>query len=381
MYRNASRFVNEPSTDRWVRRVLWIVIGLILAAGLSRANRIKDVSHVEGVRENQLVGYGLVVGLDGTGDGSSSRFTVQSLAAFLRRNGVTLDISTVKMDYVSAVIVTASLPPFARPGSRLDVTVSSIGDTESLQGGTLIMTPLKGPDGQVYAVAQGSISVGGFEAGSSGTSVATNFVTAGKIPGGALIETAPPTPLENQGELTLVLENPDFTTAHRVAQVINANFSEGTAKASDNTGIIVRVPAEYASRVPDFMAAIERLPVHPDQRARIVIDERTGTVVMGEDVRISTLAIAHGNLSIAITTQNDVSQPGDFAEVGETKRVKNSDVKATEEADRLTVVPEGVSLGEVVQSLNAIGVTPRDLISILQSIKAAGALQAELVIQ
>ena len=380
MYRTVNRSSTDTSLERWLRRGLWTLLGLLLAIGLAHANRIKDVSHIEGVRDNQLVGYGLVVGLDGTGDGNSSKFTIQSLAAFLRRNGVTLDVGSIKMDNVSAVIVTATLPPFARPGSHIDVNVASIGDTESLQGGTLIMTPLKGPDGQVYAVAQGSISVGGFEAGASGTSVTKNFVTAGKIPGGALIEVSPPTPLEGGGELTLVLENPDFTTAHRVAQVINANFSEGTAKASDNTGVVVRIPADYTTRVPDFMAAIERLPVHPDQRARIVIDERTGTVVMGEDVRISTLAIAHGNLSIAITTQNDVSQPGEFA-LGETSRVKNSDVKLEEETDKLTIVPEGVSLGEVVQSLNAIGVTPRDLISILQAIKSAGALQAELVIQ
>ncbi len=359
-----------------------IVLGLVLAALPSPAIRIKDVTHVEGIRPNQLIGFGLVVGLNGTGDGTSTKFTVQSLAAFLKRNGVTIDPTTIRVDNVAAVIVTADLPPFARPGSRLDVTVSTVGDADSLQGGTLLMTPLKGPDGQVYAVAQGAVSTGGYSAGSGGTSTSKNHPTAGKVPGGGLVEVAPPTVLAGREALNLLLNNPDFTTAQRIATAINTNFNTSLAKPADSGAVRISVPAGFRADLASFMAEVERLPVHPDQPARIIIDERTGTVVMGEDVRISTLAITHGNLMIKIDQTNDVSQPGPYARAGTTMAVSNVSVKAGEESDRqLAIVPEGVSLGEVVNSLNAIGVTPRDLISILQAIKSAGALQAELEIK
>ncbi|MCE5231077.1 flagellar basal body P-ring protein FlgI [bacterium] len=358
-----------------------VMLGVIMAAP-TLAIRIKDVTRVEGIRANQLIGYGLVVGLNGTGDGTSTKFTVQSLAAFLKRNGVTIDPDTIRVDNCAAVIVTADLQPFARPGSRLDVAVSTVGDADSLLGGTLLMTPLKGPDGQVYAVAQGAVSTGGYSAQGGGTSTSKNHPTAGKVPGGALVEVAPPTVLAGRKSVNLVLNNPDFTTAQRIATAINTNFNTNIASPADSGAVSVTVPANFSTNLASFMAEVERLPVHPDQPARIIIDERTGTVVMGEDVRISTLALTHGNLMIRIEQTNDVSQPMPYSRRGETVAVSNVTVKAGEDSDReLAIVPEGVSLGEVVNSLNAIGVTPRDLISILQAIKSSGALQAELEIK
>lgn len=357
-----------------------IAVMLIAWAGLSSAVRIKDVTHVEGIRDNQLIGYGIVVGLNGTGDGSQTEFTVRSLVAYLRRSGITIDPGMVKVKNTAAVVVTANLPPFARNGQRLDVIVNSIGDSSSLQGGTLLMTPLKAADGQVYAVGQGPVSIGGFSAGAGGSSVSKNHTTAGTVPDGALVERVPPTRLEGRTKVNLILDNPDFTTARRVEEVINKHLNDTFAHAADSSGITINVPEAYRHNLSGFLAEIERLPIHPDQRARVIIDERTGTVVMGEDVRISTLAIAHGNLSLQITQNNSVSQPGALSS-GQTTPVQNTSVKAQEERGELEVMSEGVSLGEVVQSLNAIGVTPRDLIAILQSIKAAGALQAELVIR
>ncbi|MEN6626586.1 MAG: flagellar basal body P-ring protein FlgI [Candidatus Sumerlaeia bacterium] len=363
-----------------IRKMMALAIAVVIATP-TIAIRVKDVTHVEGIRDNQLIGYGLVVGLNGTGDGTSTKFTVQSLAAFLRRSGVTIDPDSIRTDNTAAVIVTADLPPFTRPGTRIDVAVSTVGDAESLQGGTLLMTPLKGPDGQVYAVAQGAISTGGYSAGGGGTSATKNHPTAGKVPGGALVEVAPPTVLAGRQNLNLLLNNPDFTTAQRIATVINTNFNTAIASPADSAAVKVEVPANYRANLAGFMAEIERLPVHPDQVARIIIDERTGTVVMGEDVRISTLALTHGNLMIKIDQFNDVSQPMPYSRKGETVQVQNTQVSAGEDGRELAIVPEGVSLGEVVNSLNAIGVTPRDLISILQAIKASGALQAELEIK
>ena len=374
------RAVKSGGAMRLIMRGVVAFSLAVFLAGTAGAVRIKDVTRVQGLRENQLIGYGLVVGLDGTGDGTSTEFTVRSLVAYLRRNGVTIDPEMVRVDNTAAVIVTAQLPAFARPGTPIDVTVGSIGDAESLAGGMLLMTPLKGADGQVYAVAQGSIATGGFDAGSGGTSVSKNHPTAGSIPGGATVELAPPTVLDGRSELMLVLNNPDFTTAQRIAAVINQNFGSTIARPADSAAVQVAVPETAKTELAAFMAELERLPVHPDQPARIIIDERTGTVVMGEDVRISTLAIAHGNLSIQISQSNAVSQPEGFSR-GMTVPFSQTDVSVQEEAGHLIVVPEGVSLGEVVGALNAIGVTPRDLIAILQSIKAAGSLQAELEIR
>ena len=361
-------------------RVAALAVLMAMAAGPAFAVRIKDITRIEGMRDNMLIGYGLVVGLDGTGDSQQTEFTQQSLAAFLSRSGLSISPDDMRVDNVAAVIVTATLPPFAAPGTRIDVNVNSIGDAENLQGGTLLMTPLNGPDGQTYAVAQGPVATGGFSAGVAGTSVSKNHPTAGKVPGGALVERRPPTQLDGREALTLTLNNPDFTTAQRVAQTINNEFRSEIARPLSSAAVLVEVPILSRNSLAGFIADIERLPVHPDHPARIVIDERTGTVVMGEDVRISTLAIAHGSLSIQVAATNQVSQPGPWSD-GQTVGVTNVDIAVMEENRSLAVVPEGISLGEVVQSLNAIGVTPRDLISILQAIKASGALQAELVIQ
>ena len=372
----------NKKSKRYLSKAI-MAVGLIAMLGTSSAwaVRVKDVTHIEGIRDNQLQGLGLVVGLNGTGDGSSTEFTIRMLVSYLRRNGVTIDPDLVKVDNVAAVIVVAELPAFARPGSRIDVQVNSIGDADNLQGGTLLMTPLSGADQMVYAVAQGAIAVGGFSAGGGGASASKNHTTAGKIPGGALVEQAPPTQLEGRSTLNLILSNPDFTTAQRIAEAINKSFDRPCAQAVDAAGVRVAVPAVHRLRLADFIAEMERLPVHPDQRARVVIDERNGTVVMGEDVRISTLAIAHGNLTIQLAENKQVSQPEPYSFNGETVPFSNTDVAVQEEDDELIIIQEGVSLGELVHSLNAIGVTPRDLISILQSIKTAGYLQCELVLK
>ena len=374
----------KPMDRRKSLRLAATALAAVLAtliAGQAHAVRIKDVTHILGVRENQLMGYGLVVGLSGTGDGTSATFTTQSLANYLRRNNISVDPGSLRIENVAAVIITANMAPFARKGTRMDVLVNSIGDAESLQGGTLLMTPLySGQPGVAYAVAQGPISIGGFGAASAGAGVTKNHLTAGKIPGGAIVEIDSPVSFENREEFHLILSAPDFTTAQRIVEVIDFNIGPGTAKALNAAEVRVSVPLEYRTRLTEFLARIERLPVHPDQRARIVIVERTGTIVMGENVRISTLALAHGNLTIQITKDRQVSQPGPFS-LGVTTEFTDTGVSVQEEFDDLKIVEEGVSLGEVVRSLNAIGVTPRDLIAILQSIKSLGALQAELVIQ
>lgn len=372
------------SSSRWYGRKLFRFVlapTILFLVSPAHATRIKDVTKISGLRSNQLIGYGLVVGLGGTGDGSSTEFTVQSLANFLQRNNITVDPDQIKLKNVAAVVVTAELPAFARKGDRIDVTVSSVGDATSLQGGTLLMTPLYSaiPD-RPYAVAQGAVSVGGFSAGAGGTSISKNHVTAGKVPNGALVENESPVQFGDARELRFVLNAPDFTTAHRIAEVINFNHDIAIAQPVSAAEVAVSVPLDFTARLPEFIASIERLPVHPDQPARIVIDERTGTVVMGEDVRISTLALTHGALTIQITSVTDISQPEGFSR-GVTTAVTNSGVAGQEENRELALVEEGVSLGEVVRSLNALGVTPRDLISILQSIQTLGALQAELIIR
>lgn len=374
---------HTPASPLARRFWLCAVTATLIAGGVreSAAIRIKDVTTLQGIRENHLIGYGLVVGLNDTGDGSGTEFTAQSMAAFLKRNNITVDPDDINVSNAAAVIVTAILPAFARKGDRIDISVSSIGDAESLQGGTLLMTPLySGALNRVYAVAQGAISIGGFGAGAGGTSVTKNHPTAGKIPGGALVEIDSPVKFESLDEIRFKLISPDFTTAKRIAEVINFNLGEGAAYPVTPGEVLVKVPEASRDRLIEFVASIESLPVHPDQRARIVIDERTGTVVMGEGVRISTLALAHGSLTIQITEVTQVSQPGAFSE-GVTTGVSNTGVSVQEENRQLALLDEGVSLGEVVRALNAVGVTPRDLIAILQSIKSLGALQAELIIR
>jgi flagellar P-ring protein precursor FlgI len=353
---------------------------LILSAVHGHAVRIKDVSDIKGVRENQLVGYGLVVGLDGTGDSKKAQFTILSMASMLEKMGVTIDPKYIKnVDNVAAVMITADLPAFARTGSRIDVLVSSMGDAENLQGGTLLITPLRAADGNIYAVAQGPISTGGFSAGGAGGKVQKNFPTVGRVVGGALIEREVPSNLNQKETITLTLHSPDFTTASRVAEAINAALNSHFAQAPDPGTIHVKVPEKYRGNIVPLVTLIEGLGVIPDVVAKVVINERTGTVVMGSGVRISTIAIAHGNLSIQIKESADVSQPLPFSE-GETVVAPDTNISVEEGNNRLVLVESGVSIGEVVKALNALGVSPRDLISIFQSIKAAGALQAKLEI-
>lgn len=361
------------------------VITLALLASLvatsANAARIKDIANLRGVRQNQLVGYGLVVGLDGSGDGNKSLFTVQSLASMLERMGVTIDPDDLKVKNVAAVMMTADLPPFARTGSRIDVLVSSIGDAKNLQGGTLLLTPLKGADGKVYAVAQGPVSTGGFSYGKgTGTGVQKNFPTVGRIVGGALIEREIASNFNQHEDLTLALHAPDFTTATRVAQAINAAFGDALANAPDAGTTRVRVPDLYRGRSVELVALIENLGVTPDMISKVIINERTGTVIMGENVRIATIAIAHGNLSIQVNRQDNVSQPLPFAPGGQTVVTSDREMLVEEGSNPLFLVESGVSIGEVVRALNVLGVSPRDLIAIFQALKAAGALQAELQI-
>ncbi len=363
---------------RWCKTLLLfsLYLGLLTPVG---AARLKDLVNVDGVRTNQLVGYGLVVGLNGTGDGDQTKFTVQSVVNMLERFGIRVDRQQVKLKNVAAVMVTAELPAFVRQGQKIDVLVSSIGDAKSLQGGTLLLTPLRGPDGKVYALAQGPISIGGFAAGGAGGSVQKNHPTVGRIPSGAVVEREVPVDINDKGVLRLSFRQTDFTTVERAAEVINAFLGGPFATPLDGRTVSLTVPPKYRRHVVKLLADIGDLSVEPDVPARVVIDERTGTVVMGENVRISKVAIAHGNLSVQIKEGASVSQPPPFSG-GSTVVVPKTEITAKEEKARLVVLEEGASVGELVRALNAVGATPRDLIAIFQAIKAAGALQAELVI-
>lgn len=353
---------------------------LLLLTNAAHAVRIKDLASFEGVRENQLVGYGLVVGLNGTGDSDQARLQLQSVATMLERMGSTISASQIKLKNVAAVMVTATLPPFAKQGNQMDVTVSSLGDAKSIAGGTLIMTPLKGADNQVYAVAQGSVLTNSFAFGGQAATAQKNHPTAGRVPSGALVERELPNTLAGKSQLRLNLAQADFTTASRVASAVNGKFGAGVATTGDPGAVIIQIPGSYTSRVIDFVAAVETLDVLPDTVAKVVLNERTGTIVMGERVRISTVAVSHGNLSLVIKETPQVSQPAPLSSRGETQVVPRTQVKVEEEARRLMLLQQGATIGDVVRALNTLGVTPRDLIGILQAIKAAGALQAELVI-
>lgn len=341
--------------------------------------RIKDVADFEGVRENQLVGYGLVVGLAGTGDSlRNSPMTRQSVQSMLERLGVNASNGNLNTRNVAAVMVTANLPPFASQGSRIDVTVSALGDARSLAGGQLLVTPLMGADQQVYAVAQGPLAIGGFSAsGASGSSVTRGVPTAGRIASGALVERETMFDIAGAQELRLALRNPDFTTAHRIAAVVNAAVGADAARATNPGTVTLRRPQDFAGDMVALVGRIENLEVEVDTPARIVIDESSGIVVMGENVKVSTVAIAQGNLTISIQEDPFVSQPAPFSR-GETMVVPSSGVEVEEEEGGLVVVPGGVELRQLVNGLNALGVTPRDMISILQALKAAGAIQAEI---
>lgn len=343
------------------------------------AVRIKDIIDVEGVRDNMLIGYGLVVGLNGTGDSlNNSPFTEQSLTGMLERMGVNTRGTNLRTKNVAAVMVTATLPPFSAQGTRIDVTVSAMGDAKSLLGGSLLVTPLLGADGEVYAVAQGAVAISGFTAQGQGSSVTRGVPTAGRIASGAIVEREVAFALHDLTTIRLSLRNPDFTTAQRVAQAINARLRSPAARAADPSSVTLSVPANRRGDVVGLITDIEQLKVEPDQIARVVIDERSGVIVMGENVRISTVAVAQGNLTVKITETPQVSQPEPFSS-GETTTVPRTDIQVDEGGDkRMTVLPAGVSLQELVTGLNALGVGPRDMITILQSIKAAGALQAEI---
>ncbi|MDB5038416.1 MAG: flgI [Bacteriovoracaceae bacterium] len=341
--------------------------------------RVKDISSLKGVRQNQLLGYGLVVGLQGTGDGTSSQFTMQSLATMLNNLGVGIDASTINVKNVAGVIVTAYLPPFSKLGSKMDILVSSLGDAKSLKGGTLLLTPLKGADGQVYAVAQGPLTIGGFSEEKAGASSVKNHPTVGKVPGGATIEREIPFEFSMMKDLTYSLHTADFTTANRVVRAINKELKGPFASAKDSGTIQIQIPDAFKDQMVQLVSQIELVKVQPDTTAKVVVNERTGTVVVGQDVRISTVAVAHGSLTINIQPNLSVSQPEAFSG-GTTQVIETPTIDVKEGENKLAIIPGSVSIGDLVRALNAMGVTPRDLIAVFQAIQAAGALQAELEI-
>jgi len=369
---------------RAARRLAAACAGLLLAAGQAAAERVKDLASVAGVRSNQLVGYGLVVGLDGTGDQTTQApFTVQSLISMLNRFGVTVPrnlLSQMQLKNVAAVAVHAELPPFAKPGQRIDVTVSTIGNAKSLRGGTLLMTPLRGADGEVYAVAQGNLVVGGLAAaGEDGSRITVNVPSVGRIPGGATVERTVPTPFAEGTHLVLNLHTPDFTTATRLAQSINQAIGPGTAQPIDAASVRVAAPREPAQRVA-FVSVLENLEVEPGEApARVIINSRTGTVVIGRHVRVLPAAVSHGNLTVTITERPEVSQPPPLS-AGSTAVVARSDIEVREEGERMFLFKPGVTLDEIVRAVNEVGAAPSDLVAILEALKQAGALRAELIV-
>lgn len=377
-----------------------LAVATILATGAVQAARIKDIASIGGVRDNQLIGYGVVVGLAGTGDDlAKNLFTAAALANIMNRQGLSMKdkTSVLKADNIAAVMVTATLPPFAKNGSKLDVLVSSVGSAKSLQGGTLLLTPLRGADGEIYAVAQGAVSLGGFGASGAGGGAAKNHLTVGTIANGALVEKELVYDFNKERALMINLQQPDFTTSSRLAQVINTAVPQAQARQIDAFSVSVRARDEFSGSLSELVYLIESLNVPIDSPAVVILNEKTGTVVMGDNVRISTVAIAHGNLSIQIKEDARVSQPMPFAPRppagaqaqpgpaatavapgGQTVVVPETTVTLTEEKNQLMLVPQGVTIYDVVRALNAIGVSPRDLITILQAIKAAGALQADI---
>lgn len=364
-----------------------LLLALLLAACLSAlpgsaeaSSRIKDIVDVEGIRDNMLVGYGLVVGLNGTGDTlRNAPFTQQSLVGMLERLGVNTRGTTLKTANVAAVMVSANLPAFATQGTRIDVTVSALGDATNLQGGVLLVTPLMGADGEVYAVAQGSLATGGFSARGEAASVTRGVPTNGRIANGAIVERELDFRLADLRTLRLSLRNPDLTTAQRVAGAINTFLGMNMALADSPTTVKLDVPAGWRGGVVGLLTEIEQLRVQPDLSAKVVIDENSGVIVMGQDVRISKVAIAQGNLTISISETSQVSQPSPFSTQGDTVVVPRTDVDVNEEEGRqLGIIDGSISLAQLVDGLNALGVSPRDMITILQAIKSSGALQAEI---
>ncbi len=360
----------------------WVLLVLLTALSLpanAEAARLKDIADVEGVRGNDLLGYGIVVGLQGTGDKSGTLFTNQGTANLLERLGIRVNPKDLKLANVAAVVATASLPPFAKEGSKIDVTLSSIGDAKTLQGGILLLTPLRAADGKVYAAAQGPISIGGFVVESGGDSAQKNHPTVGRISKGGTVERSIPFDLFSSGQVRILLREPDFVTIMRVQSALGKIVGEGVATAIDSGSVVVPLDPKYGKSPIDLIAKLESVEVEPDSPARVVVNERTGTIIMGEHVTVSTVALAHGNLNITITGETQVSQPNALAE-GETVVVENKEVQVGEEGGQLSLIDKAVSLGEVVRALNSLGASPRDLIAIFQGLKKAGALQAELIV-
>ena len=378
------QFIRQTSQTAPIRHwaaMLCLVLG-VLTGNTSQAARIKEVAAVEGVRTNQLTGFGLVVGLDGTGDQTTQMpYTAQGLTNYLQQLGITLpatSIAQLQLKNVAAVLVTAQLPAFARPGQAIDVNVSSMGNSKSLRGGMLITTPLKGADGEIYALAQGNLIVAGAGASAGGSKVQVNHLSAGRIPGGAQVERVVPTPLLEGASITLGLEASDFQTARRVAQAINTRFGQGVARAKDGRTIEVNAPPESHDRVA-FIAEMEELPLESSRpAAKVVINSRTGSIVLNGAVTLGECAVAHGNLSISITTTPQVSQPNALSTGGQTVVTEVSDIKIRQEPGMLIQLPVATQLADVVRALNSLGATPQDLLAILQAIKSAGALNAEL---
>jgi len=362
-----------------IRTALAALVAFSCAASPAAAtSRIKDLANIEGIRQNQLIGYGLVVGLNGTGDTlNNAPFTKQSLQAMLERLGVNIRGQQLRTGNVAAVMVTADLPPFATQGTRIDVTASAMGDSKSLEGGTLLVTPLLGADGNVYAVAQGSLSIGGFQAEGQAAKIVRGVPTVGRLPNGAIIEREIDFALKSVDELRLALRNADFTTAKRIAVAINDYVGTPIAEPLDPSTVELKLPKKFPQNIVALITEIEQLQVEPDEVAKIVIDERSGVIVIGRDVRVSTVAVAQGNLTVTISESPQVSQPAPFSR-GRTVTVPRTQVGVQEEGKRLALVHEGVSLQQIVDGLNALGIGPRDLITILQAIKAAGAIQADI---
>ena len=356
-----------------------ILTATLLTAPLPAASRLKELASIDGVRDNQLIGYGLVVGLNGTGDTRQTLFSAQSLANLLQRMGVTIVPTAIAIKNTAAVMVTAMLPAFSQPGIKIDVTVSSIGDAVNLQGGLLLLSSLKGADGQVYALSQGSVVTGGFAAGRGGAKQTLNHPTAGRIPEGATVERASPLP-DLSTRLRLELRQMDFTTASRVAEALNKKYGapqHPVARAENGRTVTVAVPQNWTANSADFVAELENVTVETDRTSRVVINERTGTIVMGKQVHVAPVAIMHGNLSVEVQTTYSVSQPAPFSQ-GTTQVIPQDSVAAKEEKARNIILKQGATVEDLVRALNAIGSTPRDIIAILQSLKSAGALESEV---
>jgi flagellar P-ring protein precursor FlgI len=370
------------------RKYLCLLVALVILGFVPNfsmaTSRIKDIASFEGIRDNQLVGYGLVVGLNGTGDRSQTVFSTQTLANMLQRSGITILPNQVRVKNIAAVMVTATLPPSIRQGSRIDVTVSSLGDAQSIQGGVLIQTPLEAANGQIYVAAQGQVILGGFSAGGRTARIQQNHPTVGRIPNGGLVEKDMELDLNRKSRLYLVLNENDFTTASRAVHAINETVQgisgANVAGAMDGRTIAIDVPSDYSDRVIDFMALVENVRTDVDQAARVVINEKTGTIVLGKDVRIAQVSIIHGSLSLQVGTVFNISQPAPLSNGGQTVVIPEETITADQPKAQTATLREGASVEEVVRALNTIGAGPRDIIAILQAIKAQGALQAELEI-